>query len=252
MTPELKKLPQHIAIIMDGNGRWAKDKGLPRVEGHRQGSDNVDEIVTACREIGVRYLTLYAFSMENWARPKDEIAALMLLLKEFLLSKREKLIKNEIRLLSIGDVERLPADVLSVLRETESMTSGFDKMHLVLALSYSARDEIVRAVHSILKEKESGQLKDSFISVENFSRYLDTTGIPDPDLLIRTSGEHRISNYLLWQSAYTELYFTDTNWPDFHKENLLLAIQEFQKRERRFGKTTDQIKSDQVKLKVVS
>ena len=150
MAPEfkndLKKIPQHLAIIMDGNGRWAKDKGLPRVEGHRQGSDNVDEIVTACREIGIRYLTLYAFSMENWARPKDEITALMLLLKEFLLSKREKLIKNEIRLLSIGDVERLPADVLSVLRETESMTSGFDKMHLVLALSYSARDEIVRAV----------------------------------------------------------------------------------------------------------
>lgn len=254
MPPEsrsdLKKLPQHIAIIMDGNGRWAKTQGFPRVEGHRRGSENVDEIVTACREIGIRYLTLYAFSMENWARPKDEITALMALLKEFLLSKREKLIKNEIRLLSIGDVERLPADVLNVLRETENMTSNFDKMHLVLALSYSSRDEIVRAVHAILKEKESGALKDSFISVENFSRYLDTSGIPDPDLLIRTSGEHRISNYLLWQSAYTELYFTDTNWPDFHKENLLKAIEEYQGRERRFGKTTDQIKSE-VKLKVV-
>ncbi len=248
---DLKKLPQHIAIIMDGNGRWAKLKGLPRVEGHRQGSENVDEIVTACRDLGIRYLTLYAFSMENWARPKDEIAALMALLKEFLLSKRDKLVKNEIRLLSIGDVERLPADVLAVLRETERITSGFDKMNLVLALSYSSRDEIVRAVHEILKEKESGALKDSFISVENFSRYLDTAGMPDPDLLIRTSGEHRISNYLLWQSAYTELYFTETNWPDFHRENLLKAIEEYQGRERRFGKTTDQLKSE-VKLKVVS
>jgi undecaprenyl diphosphate synthase len=241
MTSDLKKLPQHIAIIMDGNGRWAKERGLPRIEGHRRGSEVVDEIVTASRDLGVRYLTLYAFSMENWARPKDEIAALMALLKDFLINKRPKLLKNEIRLLSIGDVERLPADVLKTLRETEEATRGLDKMFLILALSYSARDEIVRVVNELLKEKERGDFRDNFISVERFSDYLDTAGIPDPDLLIRTSGERRISNFLLWQSAYTELYFCETLWPEFNREELVRAIGEYQRRERRFGKTSEQI-----------
>jgi undecaprenyl diphosphate synthase len=241
VTQDLKKLPQHIAIIMDGNGRWAKGRGLPRIEGHRRGSEVVDEITTACRELGVRYLTLYAFSMENWARPKDEITALMALLKEFLINKRPKLLKNEIRLLSIGDVERLPPDVLKTLRETEDATAHLDKMFLILALSYSARDEIMRAVNALLKEKETGEFRDNFISTGRFSDYLDTAGIPDPDLLIRTSGERRISNFLLWQSAYTELYFPETHWPDFNREELLKAIDEYQRRERRFGKTSEQI-----------
>ncbi len=226
---------------MDGNGRWARTKGLPRIEGHRRGSEVVDEIVTACREIGVRTLTLYAFSMENWARPKDEIVALMALLKEFLVSKREKLLKNEIRLVSIGDVERLPADVLNVLRETEEMTRHLDKMVLNLALSYSARDEIVRAVNQLLKEKERGEFRDDYISVERFSEYLDTSGMPDPDLLIRTSGERRISNFLLWQSAYTELYFSETLWPEFGRQELFKAIGEYQTRERRFGLISEQL-----------
>lgn len=243
MSFDLKKLPQHIAIIMDGNGRWARERGLPRVEGHRQGSEVVDEITTVCRNLGIRYLTLYAFSMENWARPKDEIAALMALLKEFLVIKREKLLKNDIRLLSIGDTDRLPPDVLSVLRETQEATSSLDKMFLILALSYSARDEIVRAVNSLLKEKDEGQFKDSFISVERFSDYLDTSGIPDPDLLIRTGGERRISNFLLWQAAYAELYFSDIHWPDFNKEELYKAIGEYQRRERRFGKISEQIQN---------
>ena len=243
MTPDLKKLPQHIAIIMDGNGRWARGRGLHRIEGHRRGSEVVDEIVTASRELGIRYLTLYAFSMENWARPKDEITALMALLKEFLIIKRKKLLKNEIRLLSIGDIERLPPPVLQVLRETEEVTRHFDKMFLILALSYSARDEIVRAVHSLLKEKESGEFQDNFISVKRFSDYLDTASVPDPDLLIRTSGERRISNFLLWQSAYTELYFSETLWPDFTQEELFKAIKEYQSRERRFGRVSEQVSS---------
>ncbi len=243
MTPDLKKLPQHIAIIMDGNGRWARERGLHRVEGHRRGSEVVDDVVTTCRTLGIRYLTLYAFSMENWARPKDEISALMALLKEFLISKREKLVKNEIRLLTIGDVDRLPTDVLEVLKQTEELTRHFDKMFLILALSYSARDEIVRAVNELLKEKDKGQYKDNFISVERFSDYLDTASIPDPDLLIRTSGERRISNFLLWQSAYTELYFSDIHWPAFDKEELFKAIGEYQKRERRFGRISEQIQT---------
>ncbi len=243
MTPDLKKLPQHIAIIMDGNGRWARQRGLPRIEGHRRGSEVVEEIVTACRELGVRYLTLYAFSMENWQRPKDEITALMALLREFLLIKREKLIKNEIRLVSIGDVERLAPSVLPILKETEEATRHLDKMFLNLALSYSARDEIVRAVNELLKEKDRGQFRDDFISVERFSQYLDTVGMPDPDLLIRTSGEHRISNFLLWQAAYSELYFTETLWPEFGKEELYKAIGEYQSRERRFGRTSEQVQS---------
>lgn len=240
MTPDLKKLPQHIAIIMDGNGRWAGQKGLPRVEGHRRGSEVVDEIVTASRDLGIRYLTLYAFSMENWARPKDEITALMALLQEFLISKRPKLMQHEIRLASIGDVERLPPSVLATLRETEELTRSNDKMLLLLALSYSGKDEIVRAINELLKEKENGAFQDNFISMEQFAKYLDTAGVPDPDLLIRTSGERRISNFLLWQNAYAELYFTDVLWPDFGKEEFYKAIAEYQTRERRFGKVSDQ------------
>ena len=243
MTLDFKKLPQHIAIIMDGSGRWAKARGLSRIEGHREGLNRADEVVTHCREIGIRTLTLYAFSMENWARPKDEISALMSLLKEFLIYKREKLVANGIRLVSIGDTERLPGPVLETLRETERVTRDFDKMILNAALSYSARDEIIRAVNTLLKEKEKGEFRDNFISVDRFSEYLDTAGMPDPDLVIRTSGEHRISNFLLWQSAYAELYFTDTLWPDFSRDDLYRAIEEYQRRERRFGRTSEQIRA---------
>lgn len=241
MSLDVTKMPQHIAVIMDGNGRWARERNLPRIEGHRRGADVVDEVVSACRELGVRYLTLYAFSMENWNRPRDEIAALMALLREFLIFKREKMITNQIRLVSIGDIDRLPADVRQVLNETQQMTASGDKMVLNLALSYSARDEIVRAINLILKEKNNGTFKDSFISIKNFSEYLDTAGMPDPDLLIRTSGERRVSNFLLWQSAYSELYFTDTLWPDFSKDHLIKAIHEYQRRERRFGLTSEQL-----------
>ncbi len=234
-------LPRHIAVIMDGNGRWARERNLPRIEGHRRGSETVDEIVMACRDLGVGFLTLYAFSLENWNRPKDEVAALMALLKEFLIFKREKMIKNQIRLVSIGDVERLPKDVLQTLRDTEQMTESQDKMVLNLALSYGGRDEIVRAINAVLKEKGNGLLKDNFISIKEFSKYLDTSGMPDPDLLIRTSGERRVSNFLLWQSAYTEYYFTETLWPDFSRNHLLQAIREFQGRERRFGMTSEQL-----------
>lgn len=241
MNLDMARLPQHIAIIMDGNGRWARQRKLPRIEGHRRGSETVDEIVSACRELGVRYLTLYAFSTENWNRPKDEITALMALLKEFLIFKREKMLKNQIRLVSIGDIDRLPEDVRQVLHETEQMTESQDKMILNLALSYSARDEIIRAITSLLKEKSNGTFKDNFISIKNFSEYLDTAGMPDPDLLIRTSGERRVSNFLLWQAAYTEFYFTDTLWPDFSRDRLIQAIHEYQRRERRFGLTSEQL-----------
>lgn len=241
MTLDLNKLPQHIAIIMDGNGRWAHQRNYPRIEGHRRGADRVDEIVTACRDLGVRYLTLYAFSMENWNRPNDEIRSLMRLLKHFLIFKRRKLIKNNVRLVSIGDIERLPKDVQQVLSQTQQETASQDGMILNLALSYGGRDEIVRAINQVFKEKNNGSFRDNFISIEDFSKYLDTAGMPEPDLLIRTSGERRVSNFLLWQLAYTEYYFTDTLWPDFSKDKLLQAIREFQGRERRFGKTSEQL-----------
>jgi undecaprenyl diphosphate synthase len=243
MNFDLRKLPQHVAIIMDGNGRWAKQRGLSRIEGHRHGAERVDEVVTTCREIGVHYLTLYAFSMENWARPRLEVDALMALLKEFLLTKREKLIKNEIRVVSVGDLERLPVSVLETLRQTQEMTAGYAKMVLNLALSYSSQDEIVRAINAILKEKDEGHFRDDFISIDRFSQYLDTAGIPNPDLIVRTSGEYRISNFLLWQAAYSELYFTETCWPDFGREEMGKAIEEYQRRERRFGRTSEQLHS---------
>lgn len=238
---DLKKLPRHVAIIMDGNGRWAKNKDLPRIEGHRRGSETVEEIIEVCRELGIPYLTLYAFSMENWARPKDEVDALMSLLKEFLQVKRKKLIDNEIRLETIGDTSRLPKDVLDILGETKRQTAHFDKMVLCLALSYGARDEIVRAVKKVLRDCGQGHLVSTDLCEDIFAEYLDTCFMPDPDLLIRTSGESRTSNFLLWQTAYSEFIFTDTLWPDFHKENLIDMLYQYQQRERRFGQTSDQL-----------
>lgn len=236
-----EKLPRHIAIIMDGNGRWAKKKFLNRISGHIKGVDAVREIVTACRELGIKVLTLYAFSIENWKRPKDEVIALMRLLNEYLLKEREEMVRNNIRLCAIGRVEDLPLDVQHTLRETIQKTEQCDGMILNLALSYGGRSEILHAVQGIISDVQKGKIKPEEITVQRFSQYFWTRGIPDPDLLIRTSGEFRISNFLLWQIAYTELYVTETLWPDFDRGELLKAIADYQSRERRFGLTSEQL-----------
>ena len=235
------KLPRHIAIIMDGNGRWAKKKNLNRISGHIKGVNAVREIVTACRELGIKVLTLYAFSIENWRRPKDEVTALMGLLKEYLLKEREEMIQNNIRLSAIGRLEDLPLDVRNTLKEAIKITEQCNGMILNLALSYGGRSEILHATQGILSDFQKGKVKPEEINLQRFSQYLWTWGLPDPDLLIRTSGEFRISNFLLWQIAYTELYVTETLWPDFNREELLKAIADYQSRERRFGLTSEQL-----------
>lgn len=238
-----EKLPSHIAIIMDGNGRWAKKKSLSRISGHIKGVDAVREVVTTCRELGIKVLTLYAFSIENWRRPPEEVNALMELLKIYLIKEVDEMLKNNIRLMAIGCLEDLPQDVQETLNETIKRTENCDGMILNLALSYSGRSEILYALKEILKDFKEGKVKLEEITPEYFSHYLWTRGLPDPDLLIRTSGEFRISNFLLWQIAYTELYVTETLWPDFGKEELLEAIADFQLRERRFGLTSEQLNS---------
>ena len=235
------KLPHHIAIIMDGNGRWAKKKFLNRIGGHVKGVNAVREVVTACRELGIKVLTLYAFSIENWKRPADEVNALMGLLKEYLLKECEEMVQNNIRLNAIGRIEDLSLDVQTTLRETMKKTERCDGMILNLALSYGGRSEILHAVQGILSDFQRGKVNPEEITIQRFSQYLWTRGIPDPDLLIRTSGEFRISNFLLWQIAYTELYVTDTLWPDFDRKELLKAIADYQSRERRFGLTSEQL-----------
>lgn len=231
----MTQIPRHIAIIMDGNGRWAKERGLTRAEGHKRGAGTIETIVRAAYRRGVEYLTLYAFSEENWMRPSDEVVALMGLLKHFLASKREELLEKNIRFMTIGDVERLSEDVQRELTETAEITSHGRKMTLIVALSYGARQEMLMAVNKLIAKgaREATQ--------ESFERELYTSGIPDPDLLIRTSGECRISNFLLWQLAYTELYFTETLWPDFGERELEMAIESFSRRERRFGMTSEQV-----------
>jgi undecaprenyl diphosphate synthase len=236
-----EKLPHHIAIIMDGNGRWAKKKSLSRISGHIKGVDAVREIVTACRELGIKVLTLYAFSMENWRRPKDEVKALMGLLKTYLTKEAEEMVQNNIRLCAIGRLEDLPTDVQKTLRETMKKTNQCDGMILNLALSYGGRSEILYAIQGILSDLQKRKIKLEDLTPMRFSQYLWTRGIPDPDLLIRTSGEFRISNFLLWQVAYTELYVTETLWPDFDRRELLKAIADYQSRERRFGLTSEQL-----------
>ncbi len=220
---------------MDGNGRWAQGRDLPRVEGHRRGIETVEEISEACRNIGVKYLTLYAFSDENWERPLDEIKALMGLLVAFLKMKRQKLIDNQIRFTVIGDRERLPGEVQAAIKDVEDATKGEKGMTLLVALSYGSRTEICRAAQ---KAVDAGVKE---LTPEAISEHLDTAGIPDPDLLIRTSGEKRISNFLLWQMAYTEFYFTEKLWPDFGRGDLEAAIKDYRQRERRFGKTSEQL-----------
>ncbi len=236
-------LPEHIAIIMDGNGRWAKQKGNERIFGHKNAVKAVRETVEAAAELGISYLTLYAFSTENWNRPRAEIDALMSLLVNTLDSETKTLMDNNIRLLTIGDMQSLPARVVSHLQRTVDNTSHNTGMRLVLALSYSARWEILDAVKSIARKIELGELTSRELTCDHFTDYLQTKDIPDPDLLIRTSGEYRISNFMLWQIAYAELYFTQTLWPDFRKEDLYAAICNYQRRERRFGKISEQVVS---------
>jgi len=238
----ISKLPKHIAIIMDGNGRWAKQKGKSRTFGHQNGVIAVKETTEAAAELGIKFLTLYAFSTENWSRPKFEVNALMKLLVKTINKETKALNKNNIRLLAIGDLKSLPGNCYQELQEAITNTAGNTRMSLVLALSYSSKWEIVNAVKRIADLVSREEIKINEINQEMFSHYLTTQGIPDPELLIRTSGEYRISNFLLWQIAYSELSFTTKLWPDFGKEDLYKAIIDYQSRERRFGKTSEQIK----------
>ena len=233
------RLPQHVAIIMDGNGRWAKARNMERSAGHVEGVNTVRQITEAASELGVKYLTLYTFSTENWNRPADEVAALMALIIESL--EDELFMKNNVRLRIIGDMERLPESVRTTLEGSMARTAGNTGMTMVLALSYSSRWELTQTVKSLAEKVASGALKPESISEELLSQSLATAFMPDPELLIRTGGELRLSNYLLWQCAYTEFYFCDTYWPDFNTEALCQAILEYQNRERRFGKTSEQV-----------
>ena len=235
------RIPRHIAIIMDGNGRWAKKQGLARMFGHRQGVETVHRITEAAAELGVQYLTLYAFSTENWNRPKEEVDALMVLLVETIAKETPTLMKNNIRLQTIGDLSRLPQTTYDKFMECIQQTSQNTGLTLVIALSYSARWEIIQAAQHMAQAVQEGTLLPEDINEETISNYLTTAQVPDPDLLIRTSGELRISNFLLWQLAYSELYFTNCLWPDFTNEEFYHAIVDYQHRERRFGKTSEQI-----------
>ena len=239
----LKKLPQHIAIIMDGNGRWAQKRGNSRVFGHQNGVAAVRDTVEAAAELGIGYLTLYAFSTENWMRPRTEIDALMSLLVATINKETKTLQDNNIRLTAIGDIDGLPKNVGKHLKKAIINTKDNTGLVLVLALSYSSRWEITNAVKQIAAKVEKGELKTENINSSVFEKFLNTAGFPEPELLIRTSGEYRISNFLLWQIAYSELYFSETLWPDFRREHLYEAIISYQKRERRFGKTSSQIKN---------
>ena len=237
----IERLPQHIAIIMDGNGRWAKEHGKPRLFGHQSAIQSVREVNEACAELGVGYLTLYAFSTENWNRPGDEVGGLMTLLSQTIKKETSTLLKNGIRLNVIGDVERMPQGIRDELARAIDTTSQGARMELTLALSYSGRWDITNAARRMAQDAKEGKLQPAEITESTVAQYLSTAGRPDPELLIRTSGELRISNFLMWQLAYSELYFTDKYWPDFRKDDLYAAIVDYQHRERRFGKTSEQI-----------
>lgn len=241
LDPEL--LPKHVAVIMDGNGRWAELRGLPRIEGHREGINSVREMISLCLELGIQALTIYAFSQENWNRPSQEINALMGLLEHYLSTERTGLIEQQVRFRAIGRLELLPPSARHWVRRTEQETTHLDKMTLTVALSYGGRSEIVDAVRGMLADVQAGVIDSERIDEALFRQYLYTHPLPDPDLLIRTSGETRISNFLLWQLAYTELCFTQTLWPDFRRREFLLALLEYQKRERRFGRILSAISS---------
>lgn len=234
LEPDL--LPKHVAVIMDGNGRWAELRGLPRIAGHREGINSVREMITQCLELGIQALTIYAFSQENWKRPMQEISALMGLLEYYLSTERASLIEQGVHFRTIGRLELLPQSAQHWVRTTKKETAHLDKMVLTVALSYGGRAEIVDAVRGLLHDARAGTIEPEHVDEAIIRRYLYTHPLPDPDLLIRTSGETRISNFLLWQLAYTELYFTPTLWPDFRRREFLLALLEYQKRERRFGR----------------
>ena len=238
---DCSRLPKHIAVIMDGNGRWAKGQGKVRVFGHEQGVLSVKDIVEGCVEVGIEYLTLYAFSTENWNRPKEEVDALMQILISTINKETETLNKNNIKLNAIGNIASLPQECIDDLKEAMAKTAHNEKCTLTLALSYSAKWEILEAAKKIAAEVKENTISLDDIDENLFSSKLTTVNIPDPELMIRTSGEHRISNYLLWQMAYTEFYFTDVLWPDFRREDLFEAIVDYQKRERRFGKISEQL-----------
>lgn len=242
MKIDWNNLPQHIAIIMDGNGRWAKQHTIGRIRGHKKGAQAVRATVRACREIGIKYLTLFAFSIENWGRPEEEVNALMSLLEEYLTKETQELKKKGIRLTTLGEINRLHPKLKRKLLQAKAETAKNNEMILNLALSYGGQDEIIYAVKKIIQDSKKGKLNINEINKETFHSYLYTCGMPDPDLLIRTSGEYRISNFLLWQIAYTELYFTNVLWPDFTKDDLFKAIASYQKRERRFGLTAEQLR----------
>jgi undecaprenyl diphosphate synthase len=235
------KLPSHIAIIMDGNGRWARQRGMDRIFGHQQGVKALREIIEASAELKIKFLTVYAFSTENWGRPDEEVSALMGIMVQSLNKETDTLIKNNIRLSAIGDTQRLADDVRERLMETINVTSDATGLNLIVAMSYSSRWEMTEAAKKLSAEITGGSVDPDSVNEYNFEKYLTTHGVPDPELMIRTSGEMRISNFLLWQLAYTELYFTEILWPDFGKVELYKAIIDFQKRERRFGKTSEQL-----------
>ena len=239
----LKNIPKHIAIIMDGNGRWAKERGLPRIAGHREGINSVREITRICGEIGVKYLTLFTFSTENWNRPKREVKALMMLLLSTIKKEIKELHKNNVKFSTIGDISILPKSTEKGIKEGIELTFNNSGLNLILALNYGSRQEILSAVNNIISDINKKDIEIDSIDENIFSSYLYTNNCPDPDLLIRTSGELRISNFLLWQSAYTEMYLTDTYWPSFRENELFQAILDFQNRERRFGKTSEQLDS---------
>jgi len=238
---DYNRLPSHVAIIMDGNGRWARQRGLARVFGHQQGVNAVREIIEAAAELKIGFLTLYAFSTENWDRPDEEVSALMGIMIQSLSNETDTLLKNNIRLRSIGDMDRLSFEVRERLFETMRLTSSATGLNLIIALSYSSRWEITMAAKKIAADAKKGIVNPELISEHDFEKYLTTKDIPDPELMIRTSGELRISNFLLWQAAYAEFYFTEKLWPDFGKDDFYIAIIDFQKRERRFGKTSEQV-----------
>ena len=242
MSPTPASIPAHVAIIMDGNGRWAKQRGLPRIEGHRRGVETVRAIIDASKELGIRYLTLYAFSVENWKRPQDEVGALMSLLEYFLKRETASLVKNRVRLLAIGRTQDLPEVVRRQLDAAIAATAQFTDHTLVLALNYGSRTEIVDAARAYAAAIAAGKINPDDSSWETFARHLYTAGLPDPDLVIRTSGEYRVSNFLLPQAAYAEFVFTSVPWPDFTKADLIAAVETYSKRERRFGQTSEQLK----------
>lgn len=240
MSEPNKNVPTHVAIILDGNGRWAKSKGMPRNYGHMQGAKNVEVICEAAYNLGIKYLTVYAFSTENWNRPKDEVDALMKLLDSYMKNCLKTAKKNNMRVRVIGDKSGLSEEIQKKIANLEEESKEYDGLNFQIALNYGGQDEIVRAVQKIMKETQEGELTPEDLTIERFADYLDTKGIPEPDLMIRTSGEQRISNFLTWQLAYTELYFTPVPWPDFDAANLKKAVEAYQTRDRRYGKIKEE------------